>query len=305
MVALTPLMAAGSRVLVAGATGLVGGLLARKLLAAGFPVRAIGRNQDKLAALSALGAEAIALDLRDRAGVALACEGVTQVFSSVNNVLGQGAASPNRVDLQAHDVLCDAARDAGVKRFVYLSFRGMSGDMPVDFFRLKRAIEERVRQSGIPYVLIRPSAFMDIWSMILLDDMRKKGVAVLFGSGQNPVNFISCEDVAEFSLRVMQDDTIRNEAVEIGGPSDLPFDSLVTLLETRTGLRAKRRKVPIPVLWWGGLVLRPFSELGARLMRMGYFTATRDGRFPDWQVSARRFGVTPITIEAFVGSLPV
>ena len=297
-------MVTGTRVLVAGATGVVGGLLARKLLAAGFAVRAIGRNQEKLAALSALGAEAIALDLRDEAGVARACEGVAQVFSSANNVLGQGAASPNRVDLQAHDVLCNAARDAGVKRFVYLSFRGLKGELPVDFFRVKQEIEERIRRSGIPYVLIRPSAFMDIWSMILLDDMRKKGVAVLFGDGQNAVNFISCEDVAEFSLRIMQDDAIRDEAVEIGGPSEVSFDALVTLLERRTGLRAKRRKVPVPVLWWGGVLLRPFSELGARLMRMGYFTATRDGRFPDWQASARRFGVAPGTIEAFVDTLP-
>src|SRR5687767_2636823 len=150
-----------SRILVAGATGQVGGLVARKLLAAGIPVRAVSRNPDKLSALAAAGAEAMAVNLLDRVAAARACEGVEQVFTSVNNVMGRGALSPNRVDLPAHDALCDAARGAGVRRLLYLSARGLSPDSPVDFFRVKHAIEERIRRSGVPYVLLRPGAFME------------------------------------------------------------------------------------------------------------------------------------------------
>jgi uncharacterized protein YbjT (DUF2867 family) len=292
------------RILVAGATGQVGGIVARKLLAAGIPVRALGRNREKLAAMSAAGADTILVDLRDRAGVVQACEGVGQIFTSVNNVMGRGASSPNRVDLLAHDVLCEAARQSNVRRLVYLSGRGMGTDNPVDFFRVKCSIEARIRRSGLSYVLLQPGAFMETWAGMLVGGMRKNGTAVLFGNGQSITNFIAVEDVAEFSLRVLLNEEVRNEAIEFGGPSNISFDDLLILLEQHMGVRAKRRRIPVSALWLGGLLLRPFNEVAARLMRMGYFTATSNGRFPDWQTAAHRFGVAPQSIETFVASQP-
>lgn len=292
------------RILVAGATGQVGSLVTRKLLAAGHRVRALGRNPEKLASLAGAGAESIAVNLLDRAAVARACHGVAQIFTGVNNVMGRGPSSPNRVDLLAHDSLCDAARQAGVRRIVYLSGRGMSADSPADFFRVKHAIEERIRRSGLTYVLLRPSAFMETWAGMLSDGIRKNGVAVLFGDGQTITNFIAIEDVAEFSVRILEREEIRDEVIEIGGPSNLSFDQLVTLLEKKMAIPAKRRRIPLMVLWWGGFLLRPFNEVGARLMRLGYFTATRDGRFTDWEIPSKRFGVSPRSIETFLAALP-
>ena len=293
-----------TRILVAGATGQVGGLVARKLLAAGIPVRALGRNREKLAALTAAGAEAVSVDLRDRPAVVRACDEVGQIFTSVNNVMGHGASSPNRVDLPAHDSLCEAARQCGVRRIVYLSGRGMGVDNPVDFLRVKLSIEERIRRSGLPYVLIQPGAFMETWAGMLMGGIRRNGVAVLFGNGRSIANFIAVEDVAEFSVRILSQEKVRDEVIEVGGPSSLSFEDLVTLLEKQMGVRAKRRRIPLPVLWWGGLLLRPFNEVPARLMRMGYFTATSDGRFPAWKTAADRFGVSPQTIETFVAAQP-
>jgi uncharacterized protein YbjT (DUF2867 family) len=292
------------RILVAGATGQVGGIVTRKLLAAGLPVRALGRNREKLAALSALGADAVLVDLRDRGGVARACDGVGQIFTSVNNVMGRGASSPNRVDLLAHDVLCDSAQTTGVRRLVYLSGRGIGIGNPVDFFRVKRSIEDRIRQSGLTYVMLQPGAFMETWAGMLAGGIRKNGMAVLFGNGQSIANFIAVEDVAEFSLRILLNEEIRNEAIEVGGPSNISFDGLVTLFEEHMGVQARRRRIPVAVLWLGGLLLRPFNEVAARLMRMGYFTATSDQRFPNWQMAADRFGVSPQSIEAFVALQP-
>ena len=112
------------------------------------------------------------------------------------------------------------------------------------------------------------------------------------------------EDVAEFSLRILLNEEIRNEAIEVGGPSNISFDGLVTLFEQHMGVQAKRRRIPLTVLWFGGLLLRPFNEVAARLMRMGYFTATRDQRFLNWQIAADRFGVSPQSIETFVTLQP-
>lgn len=88
----------GSRVLVVGATGALGGAVARKLLAAGIPVRAFGRNRDRLAPLESLGAEVATGDLLDPDSVSRACAGVGQLFTSANNLMGSGASSPTRGD---------------------------------------------------------------------------------------------------------------------------------------------------------------------------------------------------------------
>ena len=294
-----------STVLVAGATGVVGGLVARQLLAHGVPVRALGRNPERLAALASAGAEIVSVDMMDQAAVARACDGVGQIYTSVNNVLGHGATSPNRIDVRAHQSLCEAAHAAAVRRIVYLSARGMTADAPVDFFRTKHAIETVIRESGVPFVLIRPGAFMETWVGMLADGLRKNGTAVLFGDGRMVGNFIAIEDVASISLRVLLQDDVVNEAIEIGGPSNVSHDDLVTLLERHMGLIARRRRVPTALLWAGGLLLRPFHEVASRFMRMGYYTATHDARFSDWTVAAQRFDVHPMTVETFVSGMPV
>jgi NADH dehydrogenase len=228
-------------ILIAGATGALGGVVARKLLAAGVPVRAVGRNPEKLATLAAAGAETMVVDLLDRAAVARACEGVGQVYSTVNNVMGRGASSPVRVDVRAHEVLCAAAREAGVGRFVYLSARDMRADNPVDFFRTKHAIDGVVRACGVPHVLIQPSAFMETWVGMLADGIRKDGTATLFGDGHTVGNYIAVDDVAEFSLRILMRPDVANETIEIGGPSNVSGEQLVVVIEAHLGVRASAR----------------------------------------------------------------
>ncbi len=286
-------------VLVAGATGAVGSMLVHKLLAAGITVRALGRNREKLAALAAAGAQSVAIDLLDRTAVARACEGIGQVFSSANNVMGSGKSSPMRVDVAAHESLIAGARAAVVDRFVYLSARGMTADSPVDFFRTKHAIDKLVSTSGIPFVLIRPTAFMDIWVEILADGIRKSSTTVLFGDGKALSNYVASDDVAEIAARILMQPEIRNEIIEVGGPSNVSLEQLATLVEAHLGVRPKRRHIPKPVLWAGGWVLKPFNEVAARLMRMGYFT-TLDRSFTDSAGVARRFGVSPIAVESFL-----
>lgn len=292
-----------STVLVAGATGAVGGLVVRKLLEHGIPVRAIGRNPAKLAVLAALGAEALEVDLLDRPAVERACEGVDQIYTSANNVMGSGSNSPNRVDVPAHETLCTAARAAGVRRIVYLSGRGKTDGSPVDFFRTKGAIETVIRKSGVPFVMIRPGAFIEIWVGMLVAGLRKNGTVVLFGDGLSVGNYIAGEDVAALSLQILLRDDVVNEIIDIGGPSNLSLDEIATLVGRRMGVAVKRRRIPKAVLWTGGLVVRPFNEVAARFMRMGYYTATSDNRFNDWPIAAERFGVNPMSVETYLSGM--
>jgi uncharacterized protein YbjT (DUF2867 family) len=84
-----------SRVLVAGATGLLGGVIARKLIASGTKVRALARNRDALAPFAAA-AEIAPVDLRALAKLTEACRGVEQIVATANNAMGSGANGPTR-----------------------------------------------------------------------------------------------------------------------------------------------------------------------------------------------------------------
>jgi len=295
-----------SRVLVAGATGQLGGAIARKLLASNIPVRALARNAGKLAALGAAGAEVAAVDMRDVPKLTQACRGVGQIVATANNNMGSGPLSPTKIDLPAYQNLCAAARNTGVRRLLYTSFHGVAQDAPVDIFRVKWYIEDAIRRSGVKHVMLRPTAFMDIWiDQLLAADIRRKGVATIFGDGRQVSNYIAVDDVAEFVLKILAREEIANQAVDLGGPSNISLNDLATLVEQRLGVTAKRRHIPVAAMKLLPPLVRPFNEVAARLMTLGYYSATASASFPGWKTNADRFGTAPRTVETYVSAMRV
>jgi uncharacterized protein YbjT (DUF2867 family) len=288
------------RVLVVGATGQLGSVIVRKLLASGTRVRALARNQQKLASF-APAAEIAPVDLRDVPKLTEACRGVDQIVATANNALGKGPTSPTRIDLSGYQNLCAAARNTSVRRLVYVSFRGVSQDAPVDFFRIKWYIEDAIRRSGVPYVMLRPSAFMETWiEQILAKGIREKGVATIFGDGNRVANYIAVDDVADFAVKILSRPEIVNENVEAGGPSDVTQNHLATLVERRLKAPGKRRHVPVAAMRLLPPIVRPFNEVAARLMTLGLYSATEAKPFPGWKQAADRFGIAPQTVETYV-----
>jgi uncharacterized protein YbjT (DUF2867 family) len=289
-----------TRVLVVGATGQLGGAVARKLIAQGTPVRALARNREKLAALAAAGAEIAAVDLLDGRALGEACRDIGQIVSTANNFMGAGPTSPRRVDLSGHQNLCAAARNAGVRRLIFVSARGVDPDAIVDHFRIKWYIEDAIKRSGVPYVALRPSAFIDIWIDQMLGGIRKKGVTTIFGDGTSLGNYIAVDDVAEFIVRILGREDVVNEKIEIGGPSTLSMNDLATLVERRLGASGKRRHIPVLMMKALAPIVRPFNEVAARLMTIGLFSATHSMALPTWKAAADRFGVAPRTVEQYL-----
>ena len=293
-----------SRVLVVGATGQLGGVIARKLIAARAKVRVLARNQEALARFAPQ-AEIAAVDLRDVPKLTEACRGVEQIVATANNNMGRGANSPARVDLAAYQNLCAAARNTGVRRLMYVSYRGVSQDALVDIFRIKWYIEDAIRRSGVPHVMLRPTAFMDIWiDQILARSIREKGVTMIFGGGNTVSNYIAVDDVAEFAVKILSHPEVVNEPVEAGGPSNVSQIQLATLVERRFNASGRRRHIPVAALRLLPPVVRPFNEVAARLMTLGLYAATVSAPFPGWKASADRFGVQPRTVEAYVDQMP-
>ncbi|GAA0233406.1 NmrA/HSCARG family protein [Cryptosporangium japonicum] len=160
-------------VLVVGATGQQGGATARALLAAGVGVRALVRDPAKADAVAALGAEPVIGDLRDRASLTAAVDGVRAVFSIQMAEVKDGAYDFDGELRQATNLI-GAARAADVAQFVHTSVSGSdrlasapgyeTGRWaPMEpYYAAKTGIENRVRDAGFRYwTLVKPAFFME------------------------------------------------------------------------------------------------------------------------------------------------
>jgi uncharacterized protein YbjT (DUF2867 family) len=221
--------------LVVGSTGRMGGEICRLLTAKNQPVRGMVRatsDPARVESLKAMGVQIVTGNLRDRASLDQACQGVTKLITMVTAV---SSYQPGENDLQCCDLegainLIDAAKSAGVKHFVYVSFSG-NIDLESPLRNAKRAVEQRLKDSGLTYTILRPSYFMESWLTPLVGFDPGNVKAVIYGSGENPISWISLKDVAKFAVESLDHPTARNATLELGGPEALTPHQAVKIFE--------------------------------------------------------------------------
>ena len=208
-------------ILVAGATGILGSHICRMLVEQAKTVRALVRSTSdpgKVDNLKQLGVELVVGDLKDRASLDAACQGVASVITTVATTISrQPDDSILATDLEGQKSLVDAASAAGVQHFVYLS---VSGVIPVQgsFIEAKRAMEEYLRQSGLTYTIVRPGLFMEVGlSPFVGFDIANARVQV-FGSGEGKLSWTSLGDVAECAIGALDYPAAHNATLELAGP---------------------------------------------------------------------------------------
>src|SRR5690349_8199194 len=143
-------------ILVVGATGQLGGLIARQLLQHDTDVRVLVRSNSTYQPLLDAGALPVFGDLKDRASLDAAVDGVDVVITTANAVGATGLDTIESVDLLGNRNLIDAARAAGVGRFIFTSALGSTPDSPMPFMRAKGLTEEHLRASGVPFTILAP-----------------------------------------------------------------------------------------------------------------------------------------------------
>jgi len=283
-------------ILIAGASGLLGGRIARLLLARGQPVRAATRNPASLEPLRALGAEVVQADLLDPASLARACTGARQVITTANSFLGTGASSPLRVDAPGNRNLFAAARTAGVEHVVFTSALGVERLAVVDYFAAKRQSEADVRGSGVAWTILRPASFMEIWGELLGKPVLETGLARIFGPGTARANYVAVSDVAAMAALALERPDARGEIIEFGGPDNLSALEVVAIFERLAGRPAKRRHVPLAVMRAMTRVLPLVNPVFARQVKLGLLSATADASF-DMRPVLGRFPIPQTTFE--------
>ncbi len=200
-------------ILVSGATGQVGGAVAHRLLEKNYHVRALTRDrkQDAARMLSDRGAEVVEGDFDDHASIDAALASVHGAFSIQNwQIAGMDRA------LEQSKAFADAALEAGVAHFVYLSSAGAALKSGVSHIENNWKVEEHIRRIGLPATMARPVFFMENW-------FRYKD-AVLGGQLPQPLSpdrmlqQVAVADIGAIATLIFDDpDKWKGRAIEIVG----------------------------------------------------------------------------------------
>lgn len=279
-------------ILVVGGSGLLGRALVTRLIARGESVRVMTRTPARHVTSWASQVDVVGGDLRQPDGVQAAMEGCDTVVAAAHG-FGAPDVSPAAVDHAGNTALIDAAQRVHAD-VVLMSIVGASAESAVDLFRAKAAAEAHLRARDLPWTIVRCTAFMETWAGILGAPLREGGSALVFGKGENPINFVSVIDVAALLERVVCDRALRGETLEVGGMTDHTLTLFAARLSSASHSTRTPRHIPRPALRALSLALRPFRPDLARQMRAALVMDTTDMRFDAREVRAR-FAEVPNT----------
>jgi uncharacterized protein YbjT (DUF2867 family) len=278
-------------ILVVGSTGTLGGLITRRLLEQGRDVRILVRPASNHAPLVQAGAKPVIGDLKDPASVRRAVEGVDTVITTANSAQRGGEDNAQTVDRDGNATLIDAARDAGVKHFVFTSALGSTPDSPIPFVAAKGSTEQRLRESGMTFSILAPTPYMEIWlGMVVLRPMFEGREISYKGDGTKRHSMVAMDDVASFAVAALDHAEARNAYLPIAGPSPFSWRDAVASVERATGRKLEQRGLPpgerlpgVPDAVQGLHTLLATSEIQV-----------------DVSETARRFGIRQTTLDEFI-----
>ncbi len=280
--------AATRRVLVMGGTGTIGRAAVAALVARGHQVVCVvrppsgGRSTTASADRLLQGAELRFADVTDLASLASNGFG-QQTFDAVLSCMASRTGAPQdawAIDHKAHMNVLDLAQAAGVTQLVLLS--AICVQKPrLAFQHAKLAFEKALIESGLTYSIVRPTAFFKSLSGQIARVQQGKPF-LLFGDGQlTACKPISDQDLAAYLADCLEDATLQNKILPIGGPGPAitPLEQGEFLFRL-VGRPPRFKSVPpaflrgIATLLGGlGKVVPPLAAK-AELARIGHYYAT-------------------------------
>jgi len=210
--------------------------------------------------LRRIGVELVPGDLNDTRSLDAACQGMATVVSTATAVARRLPGDSLRdVDRIGQRALVEAARRAGVRRFVYAS---VSPNLPrtTPLVRYKREIESAIKGSGMAWVIVQPSAFMETWLAPRSGFDVAAGKAAVLGSGEAPISYISRRDVAKVMAAVADPGSaVSRSYLPVAGPDELSPLDVARMFEEESGRQITVVRAPSSLARGLSVLLRPFD----------------------------------------------
>lgn len=212
---------AGAAIAVTGATGRLGGRVARRIAAGGMPQTLVVRDPDRAPRLP--GARVVQGAFGDRDAIRSALRGIDRVL------MVSASETPDRLD--QHRTFVDAAAEAGVGHLVYISFYGAAPDATFTLARDHWATEQHIRASGLPFTFLRDNLYADFLPAMVGDDGVLRGPA-----GQGRAAVVAQDDIADAATAVLLHAPEHAGATySLTGPQSLTLDEAAAILSKATG----------------------------------------------------------------------
>ncbi len=276
-------------VLVVGATGSLGGRIARALLERGEAVRALVREGKTF---DDPRAEVVSGDLKDPESLRKACAGVETVVTTANGIAGIGEDNVETVDRHGNRNLIDAAAAEGVNHFVFTSVLGADPSHFVPFIAAKGETEEYLKASGMSWTIIQPDPFMEIWLPNVMGNALAGGSVTLVGEGKQRHSLVAMDDVVAYEVVGATNHAAKNRTIQVGG-EPVSWRDVISVYERVFGREIEVNTVAI------GEPVPGMPDFVRELM-----TSLEFYESPlDMTEASRTFGVPVTSLEDFVRGL--
>jgi len=254
-----------SRVLVAGATGYLGGFVARELKARGHFVRALARSPARLDPLKDSLDEVVEAQVTQPETLEHVSDGMDVVFSSIGITRQTDGLTFRDVDYQGNKNLLEVSLRAAVGKFVYVSAFRARQLRHLDIVDAHETFVDDLETSGIDCAVIRPTGYFSDMGEIL--EMARRGRVWLIGSGEargNPIHgadlAVRCVDAIEGGQR----------EINVGGPQILSWIEVASLAFEVLGRPARITRIPQSLMWAVVRLVRFFNRHRGELL--AFFT---------------------------------
>ena len=232
--------------LIVGATGTLGRQVARRAIDEGYKVRCLVRSSKKAAFLKEWGAELVPGNLRYPESLAEALSGVTQVIDASTS-RPTDSLSIKQVDWDGKVALIQAAKTAGVERFIFFSILDADKYPEVPLMEIKRCTELFLAESGLNYTILRLAGFMQgLISQYGIPILEAQPVWVTGNS--SPIAYMDTQDIAKFAIRALSVPETENQAFPVVGTRAWSAEEIINLCERLSGKDARVTRMPINLL---------------------------------------------------------
>lgn len=240
-------------ILVTGATGFVGRVLVRQLFESGCPVRVLLRPSPRTPRLpKGVSVEVAVVGLGDVRGLRAALRDVDTIIHLAGAEQQGRNANLLATDIKGAQNLAQAAKQAGVERFIYLSHIGADRASAFPVHKAKGIAEEHIRKSGVPHTIVRSSIIYgpeDHFTSKLANLLRLAPVIFpIPGDGQTRIQPLWVEDLVTCLLWAMDNPEMLNKTYEVGGSEYFTLRQTLERIMEVTGKRRLLISMPPPFL---------------------------------------------------------
>ena len=297
-------MSGNGPMLVVGGTGMLGGQVVTELLSRGKGVRALVRPTSDATRLGLAGVEIARGDMMDPASLLQAMDGADAVISTAAGYTRHSKGDTDEIDTIGNRNLADAASRSGVRRFVLTSILTCDQTPEVPHFWHKKLAEDRLEELGVPFVSLRPGAFLDLIAQLRGDPLAKRRL-MWFGSAIVPVSFVLTQDLAGYLADAVEAPGVDGQRIDIGWDRPVSMQEIAQISSRLLGQQIRVRTIPAGLINAAGAVVGRFNPMVKDLTAMMRWFQT-GGFVADPGRQREVFGQVPTAEEAiarFVRSL--